>query len=133
VNPVFLDTVGLLAIWDESDQWHVAAESVFQQLFTEKRPVRTSPQVLFECGNASARRPYRSRVNALRQLLQKDNLILEPTAEDLERAWLAFDRGECGQAGIVDHISFVLMRRAGLTEAFTNDRHFLAAGFTNLF
>ena len=25
MNLVFLDTVGLLAVWDESDQWHNAA------------------------------------------------------------------------------------------------------------
>jgi predicted nucleic acid-binding protein len=32
-----------------------------------------------------------------------------------------------------DHISFVVMRRLGITEAFTNDVHFQAAGFTTLF
>ncbi len=38
-----------------------------------------------------------------------------------------------GQAGIVDQVSFVVMRRLGITEAFTNDRHFQAAGFHTLF
>lgn len=51
----------------------------------------------------------------------------------MEEAWAAYDRGEAGEAGIVDHISFVVMRRLGLTHAFTNDRHFQAAGFTTLF
>jgi uncharacterized protein len=35
--------------------------------------------------------------------------------------------------GIVDCISFVIMRRLGLTEVFSNDQHFAAAGFTPLF
>jgi predicted nucleic acid-binding protein len=26
---VFLDTVGLIAVWDTSDQWHAAAETAF--------------------------------------------------------------------------------------------------------
>lgn len=26
MNAVFLDTVGLLALWDKSDQWHDLAE-----------------------------------------------------------------------------------------------------------
>lgn len=56
-----------------------------------------------------------------------------PTPEETEGAWAAYDRGEAGQAGIVDHVSFAVMRRVGLTEAFTNDRHFQAAGFTTLF
>lgn len=40
---------------------------------------------------------------------------------------------EAAQAGIVDHVSFLVMRRLGITEAFTNDRHFSAAGFITLF
>jgi hypothetical protein len=26
MNPVFLDTVGLIAVWDKADQWHNDAE-----------------------------------------------------------------------------------------------------------
>jgi len=36
-------------------------------------------------------------------------------------------------AGVVDHVTFLIMRRLGLTEAFTNDRHFETAGFILLF
>ena len=43
------------------------------------------------------------------------------------------ERNEAGQAGIVDQVSFIVMRRWGITEAFTNDRHFQAAGFRALF
>ncbi len=35
--------------------------------------------------------------------------------------------------GAVDHLSFVLMADAGITEAFTNDAHFRTAGFVTLF
>jgi len=30
-------------------------------------------------------------------------------------------------------VSFIVMRREGITEAFTNDRHFPAAGLITLF
>ena len=40
---------------------------------------------------------------------------------------------EADDAGIVDHVSFVVMRRLGISDAFTNDRHFKAAGFNTLF
>jgi predicted nucleic acid-binding protein len=72
VNAVFLDSVGMIAVWDAADQWHAVAQA-------------------------------------------------------------AFDRGEAGEAGIVDNLSFQVMRRLGLTEALTNDQHFHAAGFTTLF
>jgi uncharacterized protein len=99
MNPVFLDTVGLIAVWDDTDQWHAGAKAAYQRLLAQARPLTTTHLVLCECGNAAARRPYRADVKVLR-----DFLILE-----------------------------AVMRRLGLSEAFTNDKHFKAAGFTVLF
>jgi len=59
--------------------------------------------------------------------------LIVPTEGDWLQAWAAYERGEAGQAGIVDHVSFAVMRRLGLSEAFTNDKHFQATGFTVLF
>lgn len=129
MNGVFLDTVGLIAVWDASDQWHAAAEEAFGQLLRDNVPLLTTSYILLECGNAASRRPYRRRVTALRAQLRDSGLLVDPTDEDLEAAWLAYDRGEAGEAGIVDHVSFVVMRRLGLKRAFTNDGHFRAAGF----
>jgi uncharacterized protein len=133
MNEVFLDTVGLIAAWDASDQWHAAANTAYQVLLSQSRRVVTTELVLYECGNAAARRPYRARVTVLRQALAQEQLLIEPTQEEFEQAWEAYDRGEGGQAGIVDHVSFVVMRRLGIVDAFTNDRHFQAAGFNVLF
>jgi len=133
MTDVFLDTVGLIAVWDEADQWHAAAEDTYRQLLSQGRRLVTTGLVLLECGNAAARRPYRRKVNELRRGLEEEGLLVEPTPEEVDQAWATYDRGEAGQAGIIDHVSFVVMRRLGLTEAFTNDRHFQAAGFTTLF
>jgi predicted nucleic acid-binding protein len=133
MTPVFLDTVGLIAVWDRTDQWHDAAAKVYAELLHEGRPLISTSLVFFECGNASARRPYRSRVNVLRQALAEMNLLIDPTSDDIDAAWLAFDRGDGGGAGIVDQVSFAIMQRLGLMDAFTNDRHFQAAGFATLF
>jgi len=56
-----------------------------------------------------------------------------PTDADWSSAWDAYERGEAAQAGIVDQISFAVMRRLQLEDAFSNDRHFEAAGFRLLF
>jgi uncharacterized protein len=133
MSDVLLDTVGLLATWDARDQWHVAADVAFQGLLEQGRRLVTTPLILWECGNAAARRPFRQRVNVLRQNFIKEGLLIEATAQEIEDAWAAFDRGDASQAGIVDHVSFQVMRRLGLAEAFTNDRHFRAAGFRVLF
>ncbi len=61
------------------------------------------------------------------------SFVVVPTEEDWKQAWEDYEREEAGQAGIVDHVSFIVMRRLGVTEAFTNDRHFQTAGFAVLF
>jgi len=133
VSDVFLDTVGMIAVWDETDQWHVNAKVAYDLLFSQGDKLVTTSLVLCECGNASARRPYRPDVCELRRTLAQEGLLIEPTAQELEKAWASSERGEAGEAGIVDHVSFVVMRRLEITHAFTNDRHFQPAGFTTLF
>ena len=129
----FLDTVGLLALWDESDQWHGASKASLSKLLAERADLVTSSFVLLECGNAAARRPYRSAVSRLRKQMEISHRLIAPTAEDWQTAWLAYERGEADNAGIVDHVSFTIMRRLGISKAFTNDGHFRAAGFKPLF
>lgn len=133
MKPVFLDTVGLLASWDSSDQWHSLARPALDQLIRDRRSLVTTSFVMLECGNASARRPYRSTVTVLRNLMIADGRLIEPTREDKEQAWRAYQNDQQTLASIVDHVSFVVMRRLEIDEVFTNDRHFAAAGFVPLF
>ncbi len=133
MNPVFLDTVGLLALWNRSDQWHHPARRAFDALAAAERVLLTTTFVLLECGNAAARHPFRREVNLFRHQLESAGLLMTPTDVDWQIAWVAYDRGEAAQAGIVDCVSFAVMRRLGITEAFTNDQHFRVAGFEVLF
>jgi len=130
---VFADTVGLLALWDRSDQWHHAAESAFCKISEQKALIYTTTFVLLECANASARRPYRLNVNRLRIQLDRGGYLIQPTSADWQQAWEAYDKGNADRAGVVDHISFMVMRRSGISLAFTNDSHFRSAGFETLF
>ena len=133
MNLVFLDTVGLLAVWDESDQWHAAAVAAFNHIARSGAFTATTTFGLLECGNAAGRRPYRLAVGRLREALDAAHALIEPTTADWTAAWQAYDRGDSGAAGIVDQVSFLVMRRLGITRAFTNDRHFTSAGFEVLF
>ena len=132
-SPVFLDTVGLLALWDRSDQWHSRAEAAWLQLQAESALVMTTTFVLLECGNAAARRPYRQSVDRLRTYLEAANLLITPQAEDWEWAWETYRAEGPEGAGIVDHISFSVMRRLSIHRVFTNDHHFATVGFQTLF
>ena len=130
---MFLDTVGLVALWDEDDQWHDGAEEAFGAAMEARWELVTTSFVMLECGNTAARRPYRNAAFRFQAGLERAGRLIWPTQDDWQVAWRAYERGEAGSAGIVDHISFTIMRRLGLTHAFTNDEHFKAAGLLTLF
>ncbi|MEY4200651.1 MAG: hypothetical protein RLZZ265_2391 [Verrucomicrobiota bacterium] len=129
MSVVFLDTVGLLALWDKDDQWHANARTAFEALVRERRPMVTTTFVLLECGNAAARRPYRLAVDRLRKQMHDEGTLIAPTAEDWDAGWQSYRNGTPTTAGIVDQVSFAVLRRIGIANVFTNDRHFRAAGF----
>ena len=133
MSAVFLDTVGVLALLDVRDQWHASAEQAWERVLAQGWDFLTTPLVLVECANAAARRPYRAAVAELRAALVEAGGVVEPAPEEWEEAWRNYARGDAASAGVVDHVSFLVMRRFGLVRAFTNDRHFIAAGMEALF
>jgi len=128
-----MDTVGLLALWNLDDQWHEAAEKAFARMDQSQTTLLTTTYVLLECGNAAARSGIRAEVDRLREQFELADTLIWPTSADWAEAWAAYRQGDVHSAGIVDHISFAVMRRSGIAQAFTNDRHFRAAGFEVLF
>lgn len=131
--PIFLDTVGLIAAWDRKDQWHESATAAYGRIKDEAAPTLSTSYIMLECGNAAARKPFREPVARLRLKLETAGQLIFPTEADWAQAWAAYERGEGANAGIVDQVSFVVMRRLGIARAFTNDGHFKAAGFEVLF
>lgn len=133
MTPLFLDSVGLIALWNQSDQWHGAARAAFERMAHKQEVLLTTSYVLLECGNAASRQPFRLEVAHLRIQLEADGMLVHPTRDDWRKAWEAYGAREAAGAGIVDHVSFAVMRRMRIRKAFTNDRHFKAAGFDTLF
>jgi uncharacterized protein len=133
MRTIFLDTVGLLAIWDQDDPWHAVADSAWRQIIAAPVTWITTAYILLECGNAAARTPSRVKVDELRRQLERLGTLIHPGDPDWVEAWEHYMRREAAAAGIVDQVSFAVMRRLGVSEAFTNDRHFKAAGFVTLF
>jgi uncharacterized protein len=133
MNAVFLDTVGLLAVWDVDDQWHQSADDAYRKIVSARQPIVTTTFVLLECGNAAARRAYREDLCLLRRTLEQRNEVVIPTDTDWAKAWTAYEQRQAGAASIVDQVSFAVMHRLGIQRAFTSDRHFQEAGFETLF
>jgi predicted nucleic acid-binding protein len=133
VSDAFLDTVGLLALLDVADQWHSAADGAYQRFKTGGRDFVTTELIFLEAGNAAARTQYRKPIHDIREEMLNRGRIIELTRDELDQAWQNYERGHANRAGVVDQTSFLVMRRLALTEVFSNDQHFIAAGFTTLF
>jgi len=75
VNGVFLDSAGLIALWNRRDQWHEAAAASFIALSPAAALVTTS-YIVAECGNTFSRSEIRELLGDLSdQLAMEDTLI----------------------------------------------------------
>ena len=133
MSAVFLDTVGLLGLWDEDDQWHRQASEVFDAVEHDEDRLFTTSYVIAECANATSRWSGRGCVETLAQTLEATGGVIFPSDADWHEAWTRYTAGHAGAPGLVDELSFIIMRRLGLHRAFTNDAHFRTAGFEVLF
>ena len=88
---------------------------------------------MLECANAASRNPYRKQVDAMRESFVEMGGLIFPSDEDWQIVWDEYRDGSPGSPGVVDLMSFRAMRCLGITDAFTNDKHFRDAGFNPLF
>ncbi len=129
MKTIFLDTVGLIALWDRRDQWHPAAISSLASLDENATRFVSTSFVMLECANHAARRSYRHEVVKMRDELDAIGDLFEPRPEVVRSAWDEYTNGRVGTASVVDSVSFAVMRRLGITQVFSNDQHFNAARF----
>lgn len=131
---VFLDTNGWLALLNASDDLHPLALPIWSELLEQGSAVVLTDWVIAETGNGLARTParrqFRRAIEVLRSSARSRLYFVSP--DHLERAVALYDRRGDKTWGLVDCASFVIMEDLGLTDAFTNDRHFKQAGFTCL-
>ena len=131
---VFLDTNGWLALLNASDVLYPVARPLWTELLEQGTSVVVTDWVIAETGNGLARTPARRQFKRAVELLRSSarSRLYLVSPDHLERAVALYDRRRDKTWGLVDCASFALMEDLGLTDAFTNDRHFKQAGFTCL-
>jgi predicted nucleic acid-binding protein len=102
-------------------------------LLNEDAVYCTTTYVVAECANALARVPARKHLTELVEGMEEAGGLLAPTEDEWQQAWTRYINGHSGSPGMVDHLSFLVMRRLGLSRVFTNDQHFFDEGFSPLF
>ena len=130
-NNVFLDTSFAIALSVESDAHHKKAVTLSEKLENEEIKLITTTAILLEIGNALAKKRYRQAAVSLLDSLERDRTV-EIVQIDRELYHQAFDlfRNRLDKTwGLIDCISFAVMKERSISEALTTDEHFVQAGF----
>lgn len=136
-NKIFVDTLFVIALFvialiNERDQYHERAAEL-ANLF-DGQPLLITDAVLLEIGNALARHFRTEAAQVIDTFLSSEDVEIVHISPDLlNRALRLFKAHHDKEWGLVDCISFVVMREAGVSAALTFDRHFIQAGFQALF
>jgi uncharacterized protein len=134
MSKVFLDTGYVIALSVESDEHHERALEIAEQLEAENTRLVTTRAILLEVGNALSKERYRQATVELLDSLEQDvSVEIVPISEELfSKAFELFRNRTDKEWGLIDCISFIVMKEMGITEALTPDRHFDQAGFRAL-
>lgn len=128
---IFIDTGAFIARYVPRDEHHSRAKRRWLEVERDRIRCFTSNFVLDETFTLLGRRAsYTFAAARARALLASTALtILRPDATDEASAADLFAKFADQKVSFTDCVSFALMRRHGLSRAFTFDRHFADAGF----
>jgi predicted nucleic acid-binding protein len=131
---LFLDTAFAVALSVNTDQHHRKALALADETVSARANLVTTAAVVLEIGNSLARAKHRASAIAILDSLVADaRVAIEPlTPELLNSAYELYRARPDKEWGLTDCVSFVVMKRRGLTEALTADDHFRQAGFRAL-
>lgn len=130
-NPIFLDSNGWVALLNSRDPLHSRADALSRHLGQTGCPIFLTDWIVAETGNGLARTPARTLLSESFARFQRcpQFCIVTVSPELRTRALALYSERSDKTWGLVDCASFVVMADAGITEAFTTDRHFEQADF----
>lgn len=125
----FVDTSALYALLDSDDNRHQEAEAIWARVLQEDEPLVAHNYVLVETTALVQRRLGMEAVRTLHDDLLP---LIELTWVDEAvhaQAMAALMAAQRRHLSLVDRVSFEVMRRLGIQEAFAFDQDFTTEGF----
>jgi uncharacterized protein len=130
-NRIFIDTLFVIALINRRDQYHPQALDLAEQF--EGDPLLVTDAVLLEIGNALARSYKQEAVEIIEQFLAAEEVeVVHLTPRLFAQGFALYKSHQDKAWGLVDCISFIVMREARVNQALTFDQHFVQAGFQAL-
>ena len=124
---IFVDTSAIYALAGARERHHREARRSFDALLQAERPLVTHSYVLSEAMALLHERL--GRHVALTFAVEARRFDVEWVDDHLHRAAVEGLRDAPVGVGLVDQVSFLVMRRRGIEEAFAFGEHFRRAGF----
>jgi predicted nucleic acid-binding protein len=126
-----IDTAFAVSLVNESDENHEKALKL--SLEYERQPVLITDCVLLEIGNSLSRNYKKEGSFIIEKFLTTDETEIVRLDETLFNKAFELYRDYADKTwGLVDCVSFVVMRERGITDVLTSDQHFVQAGFNAL-
>ena len=132
---VFIDSLYLIALLMERDQWHRAAGQARSRLGSGVRFV-TTYEVLTEFlasvsrGGPQVRRVAGATTHAI--LASEDIAVIAPSPELFTAGLRLYTQRLDKRYSLIDCVSMVVMRELGISEVLTHDSDFENEGFVRL-
>ncbi|BAZ84482.1 type II toxin-antitoxin system VapC family toxin [Dolichospermum compactum] len=128
---IFVDTWFFVALINKRDQYHQKALELSEEY--ESYPLITTDAVFLEVGNALSNNYKNEAVELIESFLESDDVeVIRLNTDLFDEALSLYKKHQDKSWGLVDCISFVVMKRHEITQALTFDRHFIQAGFQAL-
>lgn len=128
VNKILVDTSFIVALINERDQYHEHALKSVDKY--DGQSLVITDGVLLEVANALARGYKTEAIQVIENFLSADEVdVIHLTPDLFGHAFDLYKTHQDKSWGLVDCISFVVMRDRGIRLALTFDKHFIQAGF----
>ena len=128
---IFVDTLFVVALVNQRDQYHQRADELASCCAGSRFVVTDA--VLLEIGNALARNYKKQAIETIDHFLSAPDVeLIRLTPQLFDDGYSLYKTHRDKEWGLVDCISFAVMRKNAIDEALTFDQHFVQAGFQAL-
>ena len=125
---ILIDTSFVVALINKNDEYHDLALQLSREF--NKVPTVITDSVLLEIGNSLAKNHKEDAIRTIERFFDADEVEIIKLDDDLfEKGFALYKERLDKDWGLVDCISFVVMKERDITLALTHDRHFTQAGF----
>ena len=132
---IFIDTSGFKALLDSTDEFHTRALAFWQQAEEKNLKFVTTNYILDEIYTLLRVRAGKDKALELRDVIKQSYQVIEVIwvePEDEILAWKFFEDLPGRGVSFTDCVSFAVMKKLGISSAFSFDKDFQKAKFNIL-